>query len=182
MEHFTRTSGQYCEIESVALGSGKLVLLGWREPISAYYSIKPSIKKTYILKYHDEDGEIEINSLVDLKLVVEVKRLNLVTEISGRETTFATIFSYLSALGQTIRPVHERFGYLEDSYKIPLQPNRPRLEGAVLRFLAIPFSLEDIYAPVWDIFIDLNEYELKKELIGQLFPQPEAAQPDDFAQ
>lgn len=182
MKDFTTTRGQYYEIESVSLGSGRLVLLRWHEPISVYYSIKPSIKKTYILKYHDKDGEIEISSLADLKLVVEVKRLNLVTEISDREITFATIFSYLFQLGQVIRPVHWRFGYLEDSYKIPLQPNRPRLEDAVLRFLAIPFSLEDIYAPVWDIFIDLNGYELKKELIGQLFPQPEATQPDDFAQ
>ncbi|HND19423.1 MAG TPA: hypothetical protein PLB18_08630 [Acidobacteriota bacterium] len=182
MEHSTPTSGQYCEIESVLLGSGRLVLLGWREPISVYYSIKPSIEKTYILKYQDEDGEIEISSLVDLKLVVEVKRLNLVTEISGRETTFATIFSYLFELGQVIRSVYGRFGYLEDSYKIPLQPNRPRLEDAVLRFLAIPFSLEDLHPPMWDIFIDLNGYELKKVLIGQLFPKSEAVQPDGFTQ
>ena len=182
MENSTTTGGQYCEIESVSLGSGRLVLVGWREPTFAYYSIKSSIKKTYILKYQDEDREIEISSLLDLKLVVEVKRLSLVTEISGRETTVATIFSYLLALGKVITPVHERFGYLEDCYKIPLQPNRPRLEGAVLRFLAIPFSLEDLHAPVWDIFIDLNGYELKKELIGQLFPKPEAAQPDGFAQ
>lgn len=168
MENSLTTSSQYCEIESVSLGSGKLVLFGWREPISAYYSIKSSIKKTYILKYQDEDGEIEISSLLDLKLVVEIKRLNLVTEISGRETTFATIFSYLLELGQIVRPVHERFGYLEDSYKIPLQPNRPRLEGVVLRFLAIPFSLEDLQPPVWEIFMDLGGFEIRKQLICHL--------------
>jgi hypothetical protein len=159
---------QWQILETVPLGKGRLFLeRRIDEPLAAYFAEEgtPISMGKYRVRYSNQGKTLIIEGLNEIHNIIKENNLQFEDSVTGHEIAYAVILAALADIWTVVRP-SPRYGYLEETYQLPLADNNPRVVGGELRFLAILFNFPEANATVWDVRIRLSDIHLaKKELI-----------------
>lgn len=165
----------YEQAAAIPMGEGELVLFQWTPPPLPYYgpyddlTVQRMVRDFYVT-YIRSDVRVPVPSLVALRDIAHEHGLSLATVACSQEYVFAMIIRrFLGTLDTVVQPLW-RYDWMEEIYSVRLDDHKPRVEGGVLRFLLMRFSVKQPREPLREIALNLQTLEYTERVVALAKP------------